>query len=191
MDSFTRSLKRSVDAALGKTSPWGKINPLVVIGLTEALLDLHLSEDQMYAAVRSYVRQLAAQVHPDRSPTNVTATRQLEIIEALNILDDRAAFSYALKEFRELKGEDRKELAILRNALSNARTKLEGFDARELKLAQETREFEGHRRRFEVDEETRKNRVVYLEETVENFKGERSEERRVGKECRSRWSPYH
>ena len=24
-----------------------------------------------------------------------------------------------------------------------------------------------------------------------SFKGGRSEERRVGKECRSRWSPYH
>ena len=24
-----------------------------------------------------------------------------------------------------------------------------------------------------------------------NLKSERSEERRVGKECRSRWSPYH
>ena len=24
-----------------------------------------------------------------------------------------------------------------------------------------------------------------------NFGGDRSEERRVGKECRSRWSPYH
>jgi len=26
---------------------------------------------------------------------------------------------------------------------------------------------------------------------LEQFFGERSEERRVGKECRSRWSPYH
>ena len=26
---------------------------------------------------------------------------------------------------------------------------------------------------------------------VRTPKGERSEERRVGKECRSRWSPYH
>ena len=26
---------------------------------------------------------------------------------------------------------------------------------------------------------------------VLNLKGSRSEERRVGKECRSRWSPYH
>ena len=27
--------------------------------------------------------------------------------------------------------------------------------------------------------------------TMVNFEGIRSEERRVGKECRSRWSPYH
>ena len=28
-------------------------------------------------------------------------------------------------------------------------------------------------------------------DTMPNVIGERSEERRVGKECRSRWSPYH
>ena len=28
-------------------------------------------------------------------------------------------------------------------------------------------------------------------ENFKNFTGNRSEERRVGKECRSRWSPYH
>ena len=27
--------------------------------------------------------------------------------------------------------------------------------------------------------------------SAENFTAARSEERRVGKECRSRWSPYH
>ena len=34
---------------------------------------------------------------------------------------------------------------------------------------------------------------VYTRDTgkVEVFGKERSEERRVGKECRSRWSPYH
>ncbi len=31
----------------------------------------------------------------------------------------------------------------------------------------------------------------YLQELREMLDGERSEERRVGKECRSRWSPYH
>ena len=29
------------------------------------------------------------------------------------------------------------------------------------------------------------------EEGLEKFNAVRSEERRVGKECRSRWSPYH
>ena len=31
----------------------------------------------------------------------------------------------------------------------------------------------------------------YLEEVTEDENKIRSEERRVGKECRSRWSPYH
>ena len=36
----------------------------------------------------------------------------------------------------------------------------------------------------------------YMKEAIKQAKkayaiGERSEERRVGKECRSRWSPYH
>ena len=30
-----------------------------------------------------------------------------------------------------------------------------------------------------------------LEEQLKDIERERSEERRVGKECRSRWSPYH
>src|SRR3712207_9215108 len=37
------------------------------------------------------------------------------------------------------------------------------------------------------------NRMVHINETSTDLlrKLERSEERRVGKECRSRWSPYH
>ena len=31
----------------------------------------------------------------------------------------------------------------------------------------------------------------YIRQMLTAIKGERSEERRVGKECRSRWSPYH
>ena len=34
-------------------------------------------------------------------------------------------------------------------------------------------------------------RPILLLETLRLFGGDRSEERRVGKECRSRWSPYH
>ena len=49
-------------------------------------------------------------------------------------------------------------------------------------------------------EESYKEQLQSLKQTVNNlglvseqFEGaaERSEERRVGKECRSRWSPYH
>ena len=37
------------------------------------------------------------------------------------------------------------------------------------------------------------NDVIFIGdcEVYENFSPIRSEERRVGKECRSRWSPYH
>ena len=34
------------------------------------------------------------------------------------------------------------------------------------------------------------NREIFLREIISNA-SDRSEERRVGKECRSRWSPYH
>src|SRR3989442_15677570 len=32
---------------------------------------------------------------------------------------------------------------------------------------------------------------VDIQREIERYREERSEERRVGKECRSRWSPYH
>ena len=32
---------------------------------------------------------------------------------------------------------------------------------------------------------------TYLERDIRQIKSVRSEERRIGKECRSRWSPYH
>ena len=47
---------------------------------------------------------------------------------------------------------------------------------------------------LKYDEVGLKGRNIVLNETTQSFKvtdAERSEERRVGKECRSRWSPYH
>ena len=35
------------------------------------------------------------------------------------------------------------------------------------------------------------NNVVIVQEATAGYEQARSEERRVGKECRSRWSPYH
>ena len=39
--------------------------------------------------------------------------------------------------------------------------------------------------------EFNKKSVQLAKEAIKNSNKERSEERRVGKECRSRWSPYH
>ena len=39
----------------------------------------------------------------------------------------------------------------------------------------------------EIDEMENEFQLMYLASTITT----RSEERRVGKECRSRWSPYH
>ena len=36
-----------------------------------------------------------------------------------------------------------------------------------------------------------KQKLLALEPTLGELEKARSEERRVGKECRSRWSPYH
>ena len=37
----------------------------------------------------------------------------------------------------------------------------------------------------------RRKELKYSQEYLAELTGVRSEERRVGKECRSRWSPYH
>src|SRR3712207_538093 len=43
----------------------------------------------------------------------------------------------------------------------------------------------------DVSDPRRPKQTAYLTEKAAANAGERSEERRVGKECRSRWSPYH
>src|SRR3989454_11654434 len=57
-------------------------------------------------------------------------------------------------------------------------------------------QFHGHRQRpvpqRHQGERAREQQAFQLEVAVaRKLHGERSEERRVGKECRSRWSPYH
>ena len=42
-----------------------------------------------------------------------------------------------------------------------------------------------------IDYEKMLNKEFVPTYIIDNFKHLRSEERRVGKECRSRWSPYH
>ena len=46
------------------------------------------------------------------------------------------------------------------------------------------------KKRADNEKEEREERQKQLDER-EQIREKRSEERRVGKECRSRWSPYH
>ena len=46
-------------------------------------------------------------------------------------------------------------------------------------------------RHFRLETERLILRPVTLDDAPAMFETTRSEERRVGKECRSRWSPYH
>ena len=50
---------------------------------------------------------------------------------------------------------------------------------------------EYNRELFGFDKPPWEQFFIYLQRTVTLDWGIRSEERRVGKECRSRWSPYH
>ena len=147
--SFARSLRADLEKATNQGPPWGDVNPLVVIGLTEAILDLNLGEEQIYAVVRSFVRQLAAQVHPDRNPTNITSDRQRQIIEALDFLDDRQNFSTALNHFRNLKAEDRREMGVLRQKLNNLHRAAGDLEERLGSLNAERVVFEEERAVFE------------------------------------------
>lgn len=150
MMDFAKSLLDQIQKASGQSDkPWGDANPLVIIGLTEAILDLGLTEEQMWNAIRSYGRQLAAQVHPDRNPSNVSVERQRQILSAFDILDNRETFSKALAEFKHLKAEDRRENRILRQSLNALKGQLFGFESSHSAFLEEKKSFELERQEFE------------------------------------------
>lgn len=130
MMDFAKSLLKQAQEITGQSdTPWGETNPLVMIGLTESILDLGLTEEQMWNVIRSYGRQLAAQVHPDRKPANVSIERQQQIMSAFDVLDNRDTFTKALCDFKNLKAEDRRETRILQNALSSIKRRLSSFES--------------------------------------------------------------
>lgn len=145
MDLFAQNLRSQMQKAFGQKLPWGDVNPLVVIGLTEAILDLELTEGQMYAIIRSYGRQLAAQIHPDRKPTNVSLERQGQILNAFNFLDNNENFVKALSDFRNFKADDRREVKILTKTVSALRRQIEGFESQIWQIREERENLEKER----------------------------------------------
>jgi curved DNA-binding protein CbpA len=140
MSIFVTDLNKMLNDVTGNKPAWGDVNPLVVIGLTQSVLELGLTEDQLRTAIHSYGRQLAAQVHPDRKSTNVSPERQKQILEAFDVLDNKETFSAALAEFKTIRAEDRRESRLLSNSLSLAKKRIVEFEKKEasLRLDRET-----------------------------------------------------
>src|SRR5256885_17269438 len=86
---------------------------------------------------------------------------------------------------QDVEVESQKRLLAIE--LEKARAELDGqrrgFSEREARIADSEREFRAR-------EASSQERDASLD-TRESSLDRRSEERRVGKECRSRWSPYH
>jgi hypothetical protein len=118
-------MRKQLQKAFGQQQ-WEE-NPLVTIGLTHAILSLKVTDKHLFRIVRSYVRQLAAAVHPDSAgPSPTTQVHEYrKIMAAFEFLDNESNFLTALDEFRTLKAEDQHEITILRAALRAAREQLE------------------------------------------------------------------
>lgn len=172
VEFFVRSVREQIEKATGQALPWGDVNPLVVIGLTEAILDLGLTEDQMYPVIRGFLRQLAAQVHPDRGAANVSGDRQKQILSALDYLDDRQNFSRALDHFRTLKAEDRRESRIARQELSSMRVRLRDFEGQWKDLEAGRHALEGDKQEFRRQVENEKFQVPVLAQQLEELQEE-------------------
>src|SRR3989454_10690730 len=93
-----------------------------------------------------------------------------------------------------LEGLDRREPAALARAISLVENQRDGFE-RVLSHAH-ARLGHGGARRIGITGPPGAGKSTLTEHLIRHFRGRglsvgRSEERRVGKECRSRWSPYH
>jgi hypothetical protein len=144
-------MRKQLQKALGQQK-WEE-NPLVTIGLTHAILSLNLTDKHLFRVVHSYVRQLAAAVHPDNagpSPT-VQVHEHRKIMAAFEYLDNESNFLMALDEFRTLKAEDQHEIAILRAALRVAHEQLERANENIAKLGEARRQL-----RLDIGEFNRK-----------------------------------
>lgn len=148
MSSFLSDLKATIAKSQEGPKPWGDINPLLLIGLSDTILNLGLNEQQLYSVVKSYGRQLTAQAHPDRKTTNISEETQRRIFEVFNTLDDFDHFKLALQEFRSLRAEDRRENRILHESLSVLKGRIYSLENEALQLKEASKKLEHERQEF-------------------------------------------
>ena len=85
------------------------------------------------------------------------------------------------KDLEELKSKQ----TVMNNTTNEIKNSLEGISSRITEAEERINDLEDRMLEFTAVEQTTEKRMKRNEDTL------RSEERRVGKECRSRWSPYH
>lgn len=159
--------KRMTSIAKGSSEGGKETNPLVVIGLSDAILALPLNDEQLHAAVRNYSRRMAGfqneqldQANPAfRLETPEQKARRLQVYEAHSRIDDFNDFQKALKEFKELYAEGVIEENLLRAQSQRVReikvelqAKLDAIELREMQL----NERDGQLKRELVDVEEQK-----------------------------------
>ena len=95
----------------------------------------------------------------------------------------------------------------MNNTITEMKSTLEGINSRITEAEEQISDLEDRMVEITATEQNKEKRMKRIEESLrdlwDNIKltniriigvpeeEERSEERRVGKECRSRWSPYH
>src|SRR5256885_16557461 len=95
-------------------------------------------------------------------------------------------------DLQEQLKEREAEVGVLRNRLSQAQEEIDRLRRENEQLRQELRASgRGSARGQSKRKAKRKRSGRKAGKGRFTFRGARSEERRVGKECRSRWSPYH
>ena len=97
---------------------------------------------------------------------------------------ERLRYSYLLKNLAHLNGQQASEFNYLQG-------KLDAYEAERRYQAQREDYQAAWRQPYDNRYDYYQERDYEAAENAMQQRRKRSEERRVGKECRSRWSPYH
>src|SRR3989344_1060393 len=90
-------------------------NPLEVIGLSTGILNLGLSDDDLYDHCRKVARSLVVRFHPDRAGTDPVVTeQQRRYAKAFEELDDRGRFDSCLQNFKQNRSFERTEVTSMK-----------------------------------------------------------------------------
>ena len=180
--SIEHALRTRVGRAYGEIT-WEQ-NPLVTIGLTQAILSLRVTDEQLFKIVRGYLKQLAAAKHPDSGSeadgmrvqeSQETIDDRAKIMEAFEFLDDWKVFQKALDEFKILSSAERSELAGVRAALRDTRGKLERASTDLIAIEEKRENFDREVAAFDATKQDYETRLRILQRDYTRSANERGQ----------------